>query len=179
MQLCRYHVGQVLPNFKTCQDGVYVDFTDVGISIIVLCNKPSSKEIQQYSDSSNAQVKVIHHMGVIFFLMKFGNLPWMDAPYNVNASLNATLSDVPHYIRDVTKGYVIHLMVVDTATGTIVKMRTFALDHAESNKLCTYMRKQAKDDSPAIFFDLWLDTIYSNLRTEDLLSLWEENNAKL
>lgn len=176
MDKCHYRVGQVIPKFKYASEGVRIDWTDDGIYIIVTCYKPTNHEMHEYSSAGQAQVKLTQVNDVIFFLMKFGDLPWMDAPYSIHLSLATNLSSIPDcYIAEKNKGYPIRLFLVDTSTGELKRIRLFVLGNHESNKLNKFVQNQLKKPFNWRQYNNTVDLVYATYTTADLLDLCDKN----
>lgn len=90
--------GEVLTQYMFHPEGVLVDVTDFGINVKILINRPTNKEINQMKAEAPLEIKLLEMDNIVFFLFKFGNLNWMDAPYSVH------LSKSLHHLSDVSDG---------------------------------------------------------------------------
>ena len=77
-QIC---CGQPIEGMKGRPDGCIVDINDSGVSVCVLMNRPTPKEISQFEGGKGVKVKLLSLRGIIFFIIKVGDNGWMDAPY--------------------------------------------------------------------------------------------------
>ena len=70
--------GQPIEGMKGRPDGCIVDVTDSGVSVLVLMNRPTPKEISQFEGGKGVKVKLLSLRGIIFFIIKVGDNAWMD-----------------------------------------------------------------------------------------------------
>ena len=106
-QIC---CGQPIEGMKGRPDGCIVDINDSGVSVCVLMNRPTPKEISQFEGGKGVKVKLLSLRGIIFFIIKVGDNGWMDAQYNVHLSKN--LKKLQKVVDG--EGYAMHIMLIDT-----------------------------------------------------------------
>lgn len=131
--------GQPIEGMKGRPDGCIVDVTDSGVSVLVLMNRPTQKEICQFESGKDVKVKLLSMRGIIFFLLKMGDNKWIDAPYNVHLSKNLTNLQKPVD----GEGYAMHIMLIDTATGNLEKQKLYGMSHGTSNNLYKMVMEQS------------------------------------
>ena len=132
--------GQPIEGMKGRPDGCIVDVTDSGVSVLVLMNRPTQKEICQFESGKDLKVKLLSMRGIIFFLLKMGDNKWMDAPYNVHLSKNLTNLQKPVDGEE----YAMHIMLIDTFTGKLVKQKIYGMPYDTSKQLYKMVMEQRK-----------------------------------
>ena len=157
--------GQPIEGMKGRPDGCIVDVTDSGVSVLVLMNRPTQKEICQFESGKWVKVKLLSLRGIIFFLLKMGDNKWMDAPYNVHLSKNLTNLQKPVD----GEGYAMHIMLIDTFTGKLVKQKIYGMPHNTSENLYEMIKKQCDMPFNIFNYDENIMAIYCSYSTEELL----------
>lgn len=104
--------------------------------------------------------------GIIFLLSKFGNLPWMDAPFHVALARNLT------HLQNIEEGqgYGLNSMLIDSSKGEILALRYIGLGTKFSRELKKQIELQDKDDFDAYEYDLKLLRIYNTYPTRDMVN---------
>ena len=111
--------------------GNYLEF-DGGFKFICSMNWPTAKEKREFKTGvSQFNLAVVD--GIIFFLVRFGTLNWMDAPFNVHQYRDNRMQMLEE--PGPTQGYGLHVMLVDSRTGTLVHQRLIGLEHDLSVRL--------------------------------------------
>ena len=77
------------------QEGVFFDITDSGIILRIYFCGVTAHEAGQFRSEKPFEMRLAGLRDIIFLLFKFGELNWMDAPYNVHLSLNLTKLELP------------------------------------------------------------------------------------
>lgn len=154
-----------IPEFIGKPDTINVQLDDCGLSIYVFMRRPNSSEIKNCSASSDLKVRLLMKSGIIFFLIKFGDLPWMDAPYTVHLSKNLThLIDIPD-----NTGYFATVLLVDTATGKPAVIRGVTIDTSVSRLLNKMIQEQKELPFDHNVHNATIQSIYSKYSTKELL----------
>lgn len=84
MSMQKIGVGTIIENKINSPEGVQVNMSDSGIDVLVLLREPSNDEIGVFEAKQMPfQMKLAVEGDVIFFLFKFGEMPWMDAPFRI------------------------------------------------------------------------------------------------
>ena len=157
--------GQPIEGMKGRPDGCIVDVTDSGVSVLVLMNRPTPKEISQFEGGKGVKVKLLSLRGIIFFIIKVGDNGWMDAPYNVHLSKN--LTNLQKVVDG--EGYAMHIMLIDTSTGKLVKQKLYKMPHNTSENLYEMIKKQCDMPFNIFNYDENIMAIYCSYSTEELL----------
>jgi hypothetical protein len=151
------------------QDGqIVADIDDSGLFIRVAYANPTDKEIKNFKEGA-AVFGIVAIDQVIFILCKFGELSWMDAPYNIHLSLPDV--DVPMASFKEDTGLAMTVVLVDANTGIVKALRLIGLATGLSQKLKALINVQRglpfdKDKYFAI-----LNKIYAKYSTNDLVKL--------
>ena len=141
MNFIDYGIGNIYPEVIGCGDSVIMDLDDCGVSVNVLFNNLTDSEISQFNTGMPFEMRLIQMRGIIFGLFKFGNLNWMDAPYNVHLSRNLTKKmEMP---ADGT-GLAATILLYDTATGKLCKTRMVGLSDKISREFIKMAEEQRK-----------------------------------
>lgn len=132
-----YSVGDVV--CAPSPDGIVFDVTDSGSVLVVKLGMPTASEKAAFASGEK-------HFGfavvddIIFFLSKFGDMPWMDAPFARQFS-SCTKLEMP----DKGFGLSMHAMLIDASTGILVAQKLIGLPTNLSRHLV-----QAIMDQPEI-----------------------------
>lgn len=112
-------------------EGIHFEF-DGNFSLIWVVNRPTSEEKRAFKNGPY-QFGLAVVDDVIFFLSRFGTLNWMDAPFNIHLYHD----DRVQLLEDPnpTQGYGLHIILIDSRTGTLVHQRLISLDHDLSMRL--------------------------------------------
>lgn len=76
----KYEVGKVLEGARGKQDCVIFDITDSGAILLNYLFMPTQNEIENIKNGQ-ATFKLFEMDNIIFLLVKFGGLPFVDAPF--------------------------------------------------------------------------------------------------
>lgn len=127
-----YEIGKRYPEAAGHEETLLFDITDDGIIIPIYMNRPDPFEINQFKSGNLIKMAYVAKNNVIIILMKFGDMEWMDAPYNPH--LSKYLTKFPDKIEN-EEGFSSHLLLFDTATGELKTQRLFSLRAKMSNDL--------------------------------------------
>ena len=137
----KIEVGKLYREGKTRYDeGVLFNVTNTGLQLEVYFNNPTENEINNFKSKSPYKFGLFKKDGILFFLSKFGNLNWMDAPYSVGLCKDMdsiVLQELPP-----TGGYALTVVLVNAATGVLVTGRVIGLQHRFSKVLKDAFDKQ-------------------------------------
>lgn len=113
------------------EEGIKVDLSEMGMTILFTMRDPTPGEIGAIR-SGNIRLALVPIDDVLFICTKFGNMPWWEAPFNINLSQLRTLTgreDVLPQLPPPGQGYQCIIFLVDAATGIIEVMRQVGLSH--------------------------------------------------
>ena len=154
-----YEVGK-RAFMPTREDSIRFQVTDAGCVLLLMHNKPNAKEKRRYK--STPQIKFCVANDIIFLLARFGDAPWMDAPFYKGLSRFAHL-DVPGE----GQGLMLHFMYVDSSTGILLEQRLIGLDHDMSCRLIAAIATQPTIPN----YDYVLDSTYAQYTTRALVEM--------
>ena len=144
---------------KQYQEGSRFDFDDSGAILLYFYNKPTEDEIRNFAEGKT-QFRVFISNGIIFFLSRFGSLPWNDSPYNVKLSKNLTNIESP--MRG--QGFGLTCMMIDASNGTVKHIRYIGLQTDFSKALKEAIKLQP--DIPD--YDSILASLYRTYSTQEM-----------
>ena len=160
-------VGMVIESKINSPEGVQVNLSDSGLDVLVLFQSPSKKELEVFrTPDTPFQMKVTVEEDVIFFLLKFGELPWMDAPFSVH--LCTGLTQLP--IIEQGHGLAMRVYLFDTKTGKIEAIRILGLTNSISNLLLRLIKEQKEKSFGVNRHIAAVNKVYSTRTTEQLLN---------
>lgn len=157
-------VGGLYPGAIPQTDICQFDMTDSGAVMTVFYSAPNSKEIQNFKTGA-VKIALTVRSGIIFLLIKFGDMAWMDMPYTVHLSPRLTSLQA----LESTQGYGLTVVLVDRATGTIKALRLLGLPNRFSNEFRKLAVEQQSQDFSPVSYDRALNSVYNNYSTADLL----------
>lgn len=118
-------------------EGTMVEILPDTILYALYMYKPEPKEIEVFQ-SGKADVRIHFENDVIFFLMKLGELGWLDAPYSKYLSPSQPdLTPPPE-----GQGFSITLVLVDASNQIIKGLRMTTLSRIQSRNLIDYLKIQ-------------------------------------
>lgn len=162
-----YTVGEVYQKAINHQEGPVFDIDDGGINLHVYMGKPAIHEIEQFASGKPFEMKLAQLRNIIFPIFKFGDMNWMDAPYNVHLSRNLTKIGVPE------NGYGLAMTVhlYDTQTGKLLCNRLLSLSTEISRGLIKMvMEQKEKPFNKQEYLDN-VRSIYTAYPTKKLLKM--------
>lgn len=102
-------------------DMIQFDLTDGGAILLLKFRKPKQEEKDAFISGKKCFGFTVVN-DIIFFLSKFGDLPWMDAPFARQFS-SCTRLEMP----EEGTGLAMHAMFVDASTGVLVAQKIIGL----------------------------------------------------
>lgn len=162
-----YTVGDVYQEAVNHQEGILFDIDDCGINLHVYMRRPTAHETEQFASGSPFEMKLAQLRNVIFPMFKFGDMNWMDAPYNVHLSRNLNRLEVP---AD-GQGLAMTVHLYDTQTGKLLRNRLLSLSTEISRKLVKMvMEQKEKPFDKRAYLDN-VRSIYAAYPTKRLLGM--------
>lgn len=163
MDVNAYEVGKKIME-PTGMDDVRFQFSDEGGTLMIQYNHPTAKETREFKKPGQFDIAVVG--GIIFFLSRFGQGPWMAAPFTRERAPGIKIEKIP----EKGEGIALHFLLVDSSTGTLLHQRLIGLDSTLSRRLVGAIAYQ-----PVLpDFDMRLQSIYAQYRTTDLLAIARE-----
>lgn len=168
-------VGQKHPEVVGLPDSVYFDLTDCGAICKILTYEPTYKEQEEIKANHAFEIRTIEQNDILFILLKFGDLPWMDAPYTVHLSKH--LTTLPSYFEPGT-GFPLIVQLLDTSTGKLMHQRLIGLDHNVSMQIVTTARRQLKQEFNHYLHQCNVYEVMSRYTTDELVTLSQDGYRK-
>lgn len=164
--LTMHEVGKPYSGAIPYAEGGYFDMTDSGGQLTVFYNRPNAKEIDNIR-KGELKVALTVKDGCIFLLVKFGDLPWMDMPYNAHLSKNLSKLEEPNS----TESYGLLVTLVDVSNREVKAIRLLGLPNRLSVTLKRAIEEQLRTPPVSSYENnVRVDAIYRRYRTKDLLS---------
>lgn len=167
MEFLHYKAGDFHPEWRTGQEYVQADYLDPWWQIVV--GYPGITE-QEISDITRGPLRLgfVRINDSLFFLLKVGNNPWFDAPYEPRFKMNKLdyQTNIPE-----GKGAPMLICAVDTASGELKEMRVISLGHLQSEHLHQHCREldQKRPMNPSTY-NMIVDRIYQQYPSSDLMA---------
>ena len=131
-----FEVGKVV--CRPSPDGIVFETTPAGVLLLLKMQRPTRKEVREFKNG-RAKFRFVVKNDIIFFLAKFGALPWMDAPYyRKYAQFDGASLEVPPD----GKGIALHAMLIDASSGVLVAQKLIGLSTELSRDLIAAMKAQ-------------------------------------
>lgn len=162
-----YMSGQTYSDFALGHDIVQVDMDNSGLTAHIGFCQPSAEEVRSFGPNESLRVRLVQIHDVTFFLFRFGSLPWMDAPFNVN--LAKRLTEIP----DIPDGFGISLMIFffDSFCGKLLSVRHLGLPTSFSRKFVDIMKETKNDSFDAAAYMRRVSSIQSRYSTQELVKM--------
>jgi hypothetical protein len=109
---------------------ITADIDESGLFIRVAYADPTKKEIENFKKGA-ASFGLAEVDNIIFILCKFGDLNWMDAPYESRLSAGAAI-DLSEAPPESNAGLAVTVALADARTGIVKSLRLLALSPAQT-----------------------------------------------
>ena len=143
-------------------ESIVFDFTQNGGFLRIVFDSPLDNEIEEIKQG-NIKLGLLRKEEIIFFFIKLGKLPWMEASYNVSFSQPFELLE----LTNENKGYTVQVVLIDGMTGIVKALKLIGLPHDMSLKFKEMVEKQRQ--TPIKDYEATLNRIFSSYDIEDLL----------
>ena len=147
---------------KRIPEGMIFNFDQGGGFLRIVFDSPLESEIKEITQGK-IKLGLLEEAGIIFFFIKFGELPWMDAPYNFEFSQPFELEE----LTDPKTGYALQIVLIDGMTGIVQALKLIKLPHEMSKHFNEMVEKQRA--TPVNDYDNVLNRIYSRYDTDTLV----------
>lgn len=162
----KYEVGNIYPEVKGHNEGCYFDISDEGANLVVYFNRPTKEEIENFKSEKRFEMRLIELSDIMMFLVKFGSLNWMDAPYTPHLSKNLSKINL-----EPEKGLAVTIMLFDTSNGHLESIRFISLSERFTEKI----KKNIDDLMNRPFdkqnFNYSVNMIFSKYSTNELVKM--------
>jgi hypothetical protein len=157
---------------KKYQEGIKIEFNTSGGAIYITFNNPEPEEID---DIRNGDIKVgvNQFKNIIFFMWKFGEQQWMDAPYHIALSPRFDI-----YKPQSGEGYNFTIILINAANGIVEVLRQIGLPTQVSLEFYNLLDNQIKelDVFDINKYDIELQKIYNTYSTKEMLKYTKTYN---
>lgn len=167
-EFVRLAVGEACPGIGPSGEGSILEVDESGLVLALKYERPTDKEIRAIQEGE-AEFRLLVRGSVMFMCAKFGDAPWIDAPYNANLSKSDVLGALPAAPEG--QGYVLTVVLAEHPSCTVRALRTFGLSTGFSKRF----RSLAEDQLEAGFdeqeYSRDLQETYMAYRTSDLVRM--------
>lgn len=132
MNIKTYEIGKCYDFAVNQPDSVKFDLTDGGVVVTIFMRNPTEREIKNINSEAPVKMSFLSEDQFLIMFFKFGDLKWMDAPYNPHLSVN--LTHLPDHMES-DMGFSTHLLLYDTSNGELKVQRLFSMRSDLSNAL--------------------------------------------
>lgn len=159
-----YRVGKVYPEFATGEEGPSCAMTDNGLMVVVKMPGITAWEEAQFKAGTPMELRFVSVRGVFFFLLRFGDMDWMDAPFSPHLAPAFKLDDLAD-----GQGYSCTVMLADSKTGELRSLRLIGL----GTGFCLALKKElrALPAMPTLDYYYTLDAVMAAYPTAALAKL--------
>lgn len=168
-KFCKYEVGKRYSELRTSVDGVQFDINDSTSVLVFKYNKPSAKELKAFESSNSFEIRSITLNAVSYILVKMGGLEWVDAPYTPHLSLD--LTHLPNLKDNKKMGLGLLILLIDTSTGEVCKMRMVGLGNRFSQLLIKDVEELSQLSFDTTLYHMSIRNTYSKYTTSALVKL--------
>ena len=159
----KFEVGKPFLGKTHYQDGIRFGFDQSGASLCIYYSAPTPDEVETIRQG---EVKLgLYITGdIIFLLIKFGDLDWMDAPYNWHLSK-------PYAFGVINEGFGFGMTVffVDATTGILEVARLVGWVTEMSKSFMQEVEAQKVMEFNKSRYHVKLNEIYLRYTTDDLV----------
>lgn len=157
-------VGQVIPEYRGRQEGVYLSIDGTGLTVSCLYDSPTSKERHAFKERAPLAVCVARKYDLMVMCLRFGAQPWVDCTYTPHIGAEPILQPV-----EGGQGYAMIVRLVDTSTGILVAQRLVSLGTEISIEIRRIVDEIQHTEFDAEQYNRQIKTLYSIYSTEDLV----------
>lgn len=161
-----YKVGEHYDAAVNQADGIKFDLTDDGILLPIFMRNPTEKEIKNVESKAPVKMSFLSEDQFLIMFFKFGDLCWMDAPYNPH--LSVLLTHLPDHVEP-DMGFLTNILLFDTADGELKVQRVFSLRADLSKALIKEYKRIVETSYDESKYEERLMQLY-RYSTDDLLS---------
>lgn len=162
----KYEVGKVYPEIVGHTEGCHFDIADDGATLAVYFNRPTAKEIENFKSDKKFEIRLIDFPDTMMFLVKFGSLNWMDAPYTPHLSKNLT-----NIKTEQGKGLATTIMLFDTSTGKLEALRLVGFSEKFTNNIKNSVENLLKCPFDKGQYGMYLGTLFSRYSADDFVKM--------
>lgn len=149
-------------------EGVLLNIGKSSIDITVGFDTPSDNEIEQFMSTARAEFRLVTVDSILFLLVKFGNLSWMDAPYGpvLSGSLEHLDTEIPE-----GSGFSVFLYLVDIRTNILKSQRLISWSTKFSREFQRMMKETTQESMTVTEYSKRLNNVFRRYPTNALVRL--------
>ncbi len=132
-----YKTGDCYEEFHSKSELSVMHFENNSANLFILQKPPNESTIKEYKNSKPF-FQIYFKNNIIFILIKFKNLDWIDIPY-------IHKKDLPKRIDDDTSGYPANIYIIDRLSGKLLIKRHSCFSNGLSKALYFAMEKQIEN----------------------------------
>lgn len=146
-------------------EGMYFTFNQSGAYAIANYTEPTNEEIAAFTAGNKVKIGLFREEGLLFILLKFGEMQWVDAPYNPAFE---KLPPIPSFPDG--SGIPLTCLMTSALYGTIVAgPRLVVLPTKLSREFCKAVQELVAAPVTGALYDLKLAGIQRMYSTEDMV----------
>ena len=158
-------VGQTREEWRDFPDGYIMSYDAYnGMMLFFFLDSPEPDVLAELEPGREVEIGLADLERVGFFTIRFGSLPYGDCAFS--PALYAPPQPLAPPQND--EGLPLHIVVVDSSTGSIIRMRTITLGHEFSVKFTNWFHNRMYLEMSQPAFQKAVQRIYAAYGTEDL-----------
>jgi len=158
-------VGRRYPRWRGQPDAYRVGVTDGGILLEVVMRGVTNREKRDFQGAAPLDVRFIPVDPIGFFVFRFGNQPWGDAPYSPGLLPDrTTLQQIPD-----DAGLALHVTLADSTNGELVAQHMIGLGTEFSRFFANWFNAAPQIDHAA--YDQAMTATFSQHSSEQLAEM--------
>ncbi len=161
-RLTTYEVGKPFPGVFPPGNGVQYNYRGGGHELVVSLDRPHPQELQAFGKGA-LRFGLIVRPEALFLLYRPEGMPWSDAPYSWRQVQRKKPAEAvaPFELPTEQSRAMLHVLVVDSATGLLAVMRTTTFSPRFSRRLHAAIREQMQSDTSETEYNLAVDRMYA------------------
>lgn len=181
-RLRMYSVGQRYSEFRTGEDGYRLEYDGENFFLYVLLQNWKIQERLAVSENERIVLHFTEFRGIGFLCVKFGDLPWGDAPFHpvVFTEHGIVYSEKSFGANE---GIPLTIICVDSATGELLYIRLVGMGHQFSKSWQEWILNHSNDKLSRKQYEENVVSVYRHFSSEALalipLFWWKLEGGKL
>lgn len=162
-----YLFSTTQPNFKGHKEGIQFDIMDECATLRIFYYDPTPSEQFELKFSETFEMKAIELKDSLYLLFKFGNLNWMDAPFNIHLCKNWYNKDSYNEMEEID----LLIQLVDCTTGTVDLLRTIPLKGNIIKQIKKAIERQLQLPFDSKIYDKNIAECYKKYSTNQMVKM--------
>lgn len=163
-----FMVGQRYTDLVSTADEIKVSIDQSGMILYVKWHGVTNADINSFRQDSPFEIRFVTLDGIIYFLFRFGSLPWMDSPFSP-----AIEDEILIAVPEEGQGLALTIVLAEGKTGEVKNIRIIGL----GNRFSTVLAKEILLLTGRRDYTDYMDSVkrtYSKYTTKDLLHMADE-----